>query len=123
MQDTASGASRGGKTEIVYSIDIDLGGSYAIGYLHRHMAQSRLKVVVDMHRKYASASKREGGLSEPPPLPFLPKVLAAAVNPMLAESRNTDSSVDDGLNIEMGRMIKKKASKSDDDENNIVVVL
>jgi hypothetical protein len=42
---------------------------------------------------------------------------------MLAGSRKTDSSVEDSLNIEMGRMIKKKASKSDDDQNNDIVVL
>ena len=103
---------------------MDLGGSFAIGYLHRHMAQSYLKGVVDLHRKFAEASRRGGAVSEPPPpLPFLPKVLAAAVNPMMAGSRNTNSSVDDSLNIEMGRMIKKKASKVDDDQNNNVVVL
>ena len=112
-----------GKTEIVCLIDMDLGGSFAIGYLHRHMAQSYLKGVVDMHRKFTEASERGGAVSEPPPpLPFLPKSLAAAVNPMLAGLRNTDSSADDGLNIEMGRMIKKKASKSDDDENNNIVL-
>ncbi|GMI13356.1 hypothetical protein TrVE_jg13410 [Triparma verrucosa] len=108
----------GGKTEIVYLIDMDLGGSFAIGYLYRHMAQSYLKGVVDLHRKFAEASKRDGAVPEPPPpLPFLPKALAAATNPMLAGLRNTDSSIEDGLNIEMGRMIKKKASKVDDDEN------
>ncbi|GMH66854.1 hypothetical protein TL16_g04527 [Triparma laevis f. inornata] len=107
-----------GKTEIVCLIDMDLGGSFGIGYLHRHMAQSYLKGVVDMHRKFAEANKRDGAVSEPPPpLPFLPKVLAAT-NPMFMRSRNTDSSVDDSLNIEMGRMIKKVAGKSDDDEIN-----
>ena len=113
----------GNKLEMVYLVDIDLGGSFAIGYLYRHMAQSYLKGVVDMLRKFAEASKRDGAISEPPPpLPFLPKVLAAAVNPMMAGSRNTDSRVDDSLNIELGRMIKKKASKADDEENNIVVL-
>ena len=82
-----------------------------------------MKGVVDLHRKFAEASKRDGAVSEPPPpLPFLPKVLAAATSPMFMGSRNTDSRVDDSLNIELGRMIKKKASKADDEENNIVVL-
>ena len=88
------------------------------------MAQSYLKGVVDIHRKFAEASKRGGAVSEPPPpLRILSKALAAATNPMLAGSRKTDSSVEDSLNIEMGRMIKKKASKSDDDQNDDIVVL
>ena len=107
---------------MVYLVDIDLGGSFAIGYLHRHMAQSYLKGVVDMRLKLAETSKREGAVSEPPPpLPMF-SGLAVATNPMFARSNNTDSSVDDSLNIEMGRMIKKKASKSDGDENNTVVM-
>ncbi|GMH59581.1 hypothetical protein TrST_g11520 [Triparma strigata] len=88
------------------------------------MAQSYLKGVVDMHRKFAEASKRGGAVSEPPPpLWILSKALASATNPMLAGSRKTDSSVEDSLNIEMGRMIKEKASKSDDDQNDDIVVL
>mmetsp|Transcript_6501 Transcript_6501/g.11789 ORF Transcript_6501/g.11789 Transcript_6501/m.11789 type:complete len:80 (+) Transcript_6501:2-241(+) len=79
------------------------------------MAQSYLKGVVDMHRRYAKDSKRDGAVSEPPPpLPFLPKVLAAAANPIFKGSRNDDKSVENSLNIEMGRMIKKKAKKSDE---------
>ncbi|GMI07092.1 hypothetical protein TrLO_g3423 [Triparma laevis f. longispina] len=113
----------GSKTEITYLVDIDLGGSFVIGYLHKHMAQNYLKGVVDMRRKFAEASKRVGVVSEPPPpLPIFPKALAAAANPMFAGSRNTDSSVEDRLNIEMGRMIKKKAGKADDDEDDIVVL-
>ena len=113
----------GNKVEMVCLVDIDLGGSFAIGYLYRKMAQSYLKGVVDLHRKFAEASKRDGAVSEPPPpLPFLPKVLAAATSLMFMGSKNTDSRVDDSLNIELGRMIKKKASKADDEENNIVVL-
>ena len=75
-----------------------------------------------MHRKFAEDSKRDGAVSEPPPpLPMF-SGLAVATNPMFARSNNTDRSVDDSLNIEMGRMIKKKAAKVDGDENNTVVM-
>ncbi|GMH73197.1 hypothetical protein TL16_g06118 [Triparma laevis f. inornata] len=112
-----------GKTEIVCLIDMDLGGSFAFGYLYRRMSQAYLKGVVDMHREFAEKSKREKALSDPPPpLPILSKALAAATNPMFAGLNNADSSVGDSVNIEMGRMIKKKVSKSDDDENKIYVL-
>lgn len=39
----------GGKTELVYLIDVDLGRSFAPGFLHRRMAQRYIKGVVDMH--------------------------------------------------------------------------
>ncbi|GMI14771.1 hypothetical protein TrVE_jg7329 [Triparma verrucosa] len=127
----------GGRTEIVYLIDIDLGGSFTIGYLHRYLAQRYLKGVVDVHRKVAEASKREGGFSEPPtPLPIIltpfemvakgggAKAKAMATNPMFAGLDKGNTSVEDSLNIELGRMIKKKASKVDDEENkNNIVVL
>mmetsp|Transcript_6475 Transcript_6475/g.11744 ORF Transcript_6475/g.11744 Transcript_6475/m.11744 type:complete len:517 (+) Transcript_6475:4847-6397(+) len=107
----------GEKTEIVYIIDVDLGGSFAIGYLHRYMAQRYLKDVVDLHRKFAEASKRDGAVSEPPPpLPIFPKALAAATNPIFAGSKNRDSTVDDSLNVEMGRMMKR-VSKSNGGKN------
>ena len=125
-----------GKTEVVCLVDMDLGGSFAIGYLHRRMAQSYLKGVVDMHRKFAEKIAREGAVSEPPPpLPILSKALAAAakkggvkgkrltMNPMFAGLRNTDSSADDSVNIELGRMIKKSASKGDEGDENDIVVL
>lgn len=51
----------GSKTEIVYLLDVDLGGSFAIGFLQRHMAQICLKGVVDLQRKHAETSKREEG--------------------------------------------------------------
>ena len=115
----------GGKTEIVYVIDIDLGGSFAFGFLHRYMAQSYVKGVVNMHRKVASDSVREGRSSTsapPPPLPTLSRALASALkkggielttNPMF---RKGDTSIEDGLNIEMGRMIKKANSKGEGDD-------
>ncbi|GMH74897.1 hypothetical protein TL16_g06590 [Triparma laevis f. inornata] len=125
-----------GKTEVVCLVGMDLGGSFAIGYLHRRMAQSYLKGVVDMHRKFAEKIARGGAVSEPPPpLPILSKALAAAAkkggakgkrlttNPMFAGLRNTDSSADDSVNIELGRMIKKSASKGDEGDENDIVVL
>jgi hypothetical protein len=107
-----------GRTEIVFVIDVDLGGTCTIGALARYVLQSYVKGVVNKHRKFASDRKRNGAQSDAPPLPILNKALAIAAknggakgralltNPMFAGLDKGDI-IEDGLNIEMGRMIKK----------------
>ncbi|GMH68432.1 hypothetical protein TrLO_g5715 [Triparma laevis f. longispina] len=126
-----------GKTEIIYLSDVDLGGSFSIGYFYRKVSQRFLKGIVDMHLQYAKTS-REGSVSNPPaPLPFLSRALTAAakkggskgkrltLSPMFANLQTTPS-VADGLNVEMGRMMKKrtgKKDKKDDEHANDILVL
>ncbi|GMH68422.1 hypothetical protein TrLO_g5713 [Triparma laevis f. longispina] len=90
-----------------------------------------------MHQKYAKTS-REGSVSNPPaPLPFLSRALTAAakkggskgkrltLSPMFANLQTTPS-VADGLNVEMGRMMKRrtgKKDKKDDEHANDILVL
>ena len=54
-------------------------------------------------------------------LPLKTDLKRYSVQPPHAGSRKTDSSVEDSLNIETGRMIKKKVSKSDDQNNTVVM--
>ncbi|GMH76388.1 hypothetical protein TrLO_g509 [Triparma laevis f. longispina] len=131
-----------GRTEITFIIDADLGGNFAIGFVQRRMLLSYMRGVVDMHRKLAERSKREGGAKSepPPPLPFISSALRkvakkggagreVATSPLFA-GVYTGDSVNNGLNIEMGRMVKKevkKTSATNDDNgaegNNDIVVL
>ena len=113
-------------------LDVDLGGSFAVSYLNRILMKKYMKGVVDMHRKFADQSKR-GGISvsdPPPPLPLLSKALTAAAkkggarlttNPFFA-SLQTTPSVADGLNVEMGRIIKKSTSKGNRENEDITVL-
>ncbi|GMH79384.1 hypothetical protein TrLO_g3589 [Triparma laevis f. longispina] len=103
----------GDKTEVIFLSDTDLKGSFAIGYLLRYVTQSYLRGIVDLYRGNAERNKRSGTVSEqpppPPPLPLVSKALQAmsakkngATNPLFAQ---------DGLNIEMGRTIKRQVKK------------
>ncbi|GMH87753.1 hypothetical protein TrST_g3113 [Triparma strigata] len=131
-----------GRTEITFIIDADLGGNFAIGFVQRRMLVSYIRGVVEMHRKYAERSKREGGAKSepPPPLPFISSALLmvakkggvgreVATSPLFAGVYAGDSA-NNGLNIEMGRMVKevvKKNSSTSDDNgaegNNDIIVL
>ncbi|GMH78858.1 hypothetical protein TrLO_g8608 [Triparma laevis f. longispina] len=44
---------RGGGTEVIFCVDVDLGGWFAIDYFHRQVAPSYLKGVVDEYRAYS----------------------------------------------------------------------
>ncbi|GMH85842.1 hypothetical protein TrVE_jg3959 [Triparma verrucosa] len=117
-------------TEVTYLLSVDLGGPFGkIDYFNRKLAGRYMKGVVDMHRLHVEKSQREGVLSDPPlPLPLLSKAIAKlgdkrpslVTSPMFAGMKNTDTTVEDSLNIEMGRMIKKTAGvvdTEDKDEN------
>ncbi|GMH76471.1 hypothetical protein TrST_g1986 [Triparma strigata] len=103
----------GDKTEVIFLSDTDLKGSFAIGYLMRYVTQIYLRGIVDLFRENAERNKRSGAVSEPPPppppLPLVSKALQAmstkkngATNPLFAQ---------DGLNVEMGRTIKRQVKK------------
>ncbi|GMH78741.1 hypothetical protein TL16_g07921 [Triparma laevis f. inornata] len=125
-----------GTTEMTFLADVDFKGSFAIGYLHRRVSQMYMKGVVDAHRNFAGKSKRAAAVSDAPtPLPFLSRAFTTVAkkggdkgrrlttSPMFA-NLHTTPSVANGLNIEMGRIIKKKTrKKGDDDDTNDIIVL
>lgn len=124
-------------TKMTFLMSIDLGGPFAeIDYINRQLAGRYMKGIVDMHIRHvekeekklaAKARKVLGNISDPPPpLPFVSRAVAKlggkrsslVTSPMFAGMRNTDSTIEDTLNIEMGRMIKKTAGVVDNEEGN-----
>ncbi|GMI10820.1 hypothetical protein TrLO_g15777 [Triparma laevis f. longispina] len=119
---------KGMGTEVAYSVEL------FIDYFKKLVGSDEkepLKVKDWSGKKKKITSEGVAVSAPPPPLPVLSQALATAMkkggrrlttNPIFAGLKTGDSSVVDEVNIEMGRMVKKKMSKSDDDENNIVVL-
>ncbi|GMH68429.1 hypothetical protein TrLO_g5714 [Triparma laevis f. longispina] len=96
-----------------------------------------MKGVVDVHRDFAGKSSTRAAAESdaPKPLPFFSRALTTVAkkggdkgrrlttSPMFANLQTTPS-VANGLNIEMGEMIKKETGKKGDgnDTNDIIVL-
>ncbi|GMH75621.1 hypothetical protein TL16_g06821 [Triparma laevis f. inornata] len=124
-------------TKMTFLMSIDLGGPFAeIDYINRQLAGRYMKGIVDMHIRHVEKEKKKlatkarkvlGNISDPPPpLPLVSRAVAKlgekrsslVTSPIFAGMRNTDSTIEDTLNIEMGRMIKKTAGVVVNEEGN-----
>ncbi|GMH88798.1 hypothetical protein TrVE_jg432, partial [Triparma verrucosa] len=111
------------RTEITYIHDVDYRGVFVLNYFYRKAMSQFLMGIVDMHLKQARDSSSEPADSAPPPLIIISKAFEYIVekggakgrrlttNPMIAglglSITSSTSDIEDGLNIEMGRIIKK----------------
>lgn len=105
---------------------MDLGGTFVIDYFHRKVAPSYLKGVVDEYRAFSdrweASRDGEGELDTLPPVPLIAKAVSMAAekgvewkglttNPLFAGLDGIEVGVEDKLNIEMGRMIKRDVKR------------
>eukprot|EP00519_Triparma_laevis_P007065 CAMPEP_0182496394 /NCGR_PEP_ID=MMETSP1321-20130603/5043_1 /TAXON_ID=91990 /ORGANISM="Bolidomonas sp., Strain RCC1657" /LENGTH=1494 /DNA_ID=CAMNT_0024700001 /DNA_START=461 /DNA_END=4945 /DNA_ORIENTATION=- len=131
-----SPCSNGG-TDVVFCVDVDLGGWFAIDYFHRKIAPSYLKGVVDEYRAFSEkllASSGNADSDPPQPVPQMEEEVFTAVSmtaqkgeggkglktPLLVGgSDEVKASTDDRVNREIGRAIRAIKRGLDNGESQV----